>query len=433
MPALSRRSTLVAVLLIIVCLGAAAYIAIVGLGSGTSTAKGSSTAGAGASSGVQTYTLPMPSASMTGLAVAMAPLSNFIVGYSANTVYTVDFSGHVRGPAQVGSPKGIGTFALDDAHGRAYLVFDTQVGDPPSIGAVNLSTMAVTTSAATMPRVDLGNATTDPNTGDVVVTTEYTQTSPTPKGATLTIVDPTGKVVKEQGVTEPGNMYVDATADIVVVTGPQAKSITAYDTRTLALRWSASVLLAPAAVAIDSARHRLWLLGPDGNATVCDTRSGQVLANVTFAYKKPSPWASNNDLAIDPSTGDAYTSWETGASASKVTYGIDRLDPTTGHRTMLTATGGMLAGVTAKSDEIVGQDSQGNLWEWSAASGRQLTELSTHPIWSPTDTAPVPSHFSMIESGSRVAVVNDTDLAYNDTITSSTIGPGLVMVVFTDK
>ena len=59
----------------------------------------------------------------------------------------------------------------------------------------------------------------------------------------------------------------------------------------------------------------IWLMAPDGRATVLSTRTGHVVATIDPSYTKAQYyWTQNKDLVIDGSRGLGYISWESGTA-----------------------------------------------------------------------------------------------------------------------
>ena len=332
--------------------------------------------------------------------------------------------------------------ALDAAHGRVDAVLNGTYSVSPTLTTISLTNGRVLRQQplTALPGATFGAVTTDPASGDLIVTTNHTSDYPTDILGQLVRLGMDGAVRRRRALAgDVGTLYLDQRAGVVTAiaaTSAQTPTISGYNVRTLALLWTAPLPYAPQVTTLDPAHERLWLLAEGGRVTIYDMRTGRVVGTCDPTYTKPAVWTSNQDLVVDPRTGLGYASWRGGPDATDVHDAIDVITPTAGVRATLTDAGGVLAGVTARTGRLISRDAQSDL-VLRDERGQVLGTLTMGAHWLGADnTASGPTDLVgtvVAQDGDTVVIAHAATVPYQDPVSGATTAPGVVAVVYHDR
>jgi len=188
---------------------------------------------------------------------------------------------------------------------------------------------------------------------------------------------------------------------------------------------------------IDPARGRLWLLAEGGRVTILDDKTGRMVATCDPAYQKPAQWEGNKDLVVDARTGIGYASEHAGTDYSTEADWIDRIDPATGRRTILTTTGGVVVAVLARSGRLLTLDDQSDLVLRDAATGRVRALVAGNATLKGSSDASFSamnaSDLVVDQAGDAVTIALAATVPYQNNVTGNSTAPGLVLLSFHDR
>jgi len=375
-------------------------------------------------------------AAMNAPQIALSPAHGRAAMLSTGQLYSVNLAtGSSTRPVTVTAPDASNsTLVVDDTHGVAAILQDGSTGVTPTLRAVDLLSdqMKGPFTLNALPLTAVTSAATVPRGAGVLAVFAAGQDSP-PSPPELALISPSGRT-RAHAIPDAGTLVVDTSATIAIVSGTTVTpTLTALDAHSLRPLWSIIGPFMPTAIQVDSVRHRLWLVATGGRVMILDTRTGHVVANCALTYRRPSDWAADPGLVVDPRTGLGYATWQ-GAIGGTSGQAIDRINPDLRARSVLTYNAsGVLLGVTPLSSRLIALDTNGNLVLVRARTGRVISTMVHALTWAggaggaisqtPVVAGDGPSTFYIVQSAS---------VPYQNDVTGTNMTTGLVSVVLPD-
>jgi len=376
-------------------------------------------------------------AAMDAPKIALAPTRGRAALLADGLLYGIDLAtGQRTGPVTVtASDATNATLVVDDPHAVAAILQDGTTGMTPTLTAVDLLSgqMKGPFMLSALPQSPLTSAAAVPNGAGVLAVFAAGSSDP-PTPAEIALISPTGRT-RMHALSDSGTLVVDTSANVAIVSGTDiTPTLSAVNAHTLRPLWTITNSFAPTAIKVDSVRHRLWLVATGGLVSILDTRTGRLLANCTLTYQRPSDWAADPGLVLDPRTGLGYATWQ-GTIGSSAGQAIDRINPDLHTRSILTySASGVLLGVTPLSSRLIAMDSNNNLVLVNARTGRFLSTMVKALLWAGGTGGAISSSSPVAGDGpTTFYVVQPASVPYQNEVTGTSSTTGLVGVVLPDR
>ncbi len=336
-----------------------------------------------------------------------------------------------------------GRVDVDYAHGHALMEVDAPYGATSYVANVALSSGATITR--TLPQDLQGGSITswvaDPTSGGALLAARGESFANV--ASRIASVLPSGRV-RHTGTlgNDASALYVDPhDRTVVAVEGGSFSSgapLEGFDTATLQRTWAITLDYGPTAYAVDSIHGTLWLMAQGGRTQVLSMANGQIIHTIDLAYAKPDGWSQNTDLVVDGTHDVGYISWSNGSFVNPATS-IDRIDPRSGKRTTLAASGDTLMTALA-SGKLLAQDANKRLVMLDQRTGA-LVETIADPNGLAAGNGSGSGSFSsggvvgspdIDEVNHQVLIAYAATVQYQNDVSGNNTAPGLVTITFRD-